>query len=168
MHKLYVCLASFLLLNACGKQQLPQKTSDSAPVQATQKLIEPKSANNLANGDFCFKKTLNQDVTNVKIVISGDNVRGFMNWIPYQKDSARGTLTGTHNQINELDLIYDYIIEGHPQSETKIMKIENEKLWVKNGELIDPKNNGHLIFKDTSQAKYDEYLEKAECKTLIE
>ena len=168
MHKLYIYLASFLLLNACDKQQLPHNTSDSAPIQAIEKLPVPKPAGKLDKGTFCFKKSLNQDVTNVKIIISGDDVSGFMNWIPYQKDSARGTLKGTQNQSGELDLMYDYMIEGNQQSETKIMKIENDQLWVKKGELTDPKNDGHLVYKDASQAKYDESLEKANCKTLTE
>ncbi len=60
------------------------------------------------------------------------------------------------------------MIEGNQQSETIIMKIENEKLWFKKGELIDPNNDGHLVYKDVSQAKYEEGLEKADCKTLVE
>lgn len=168
MHKLYICLAIFLLLNACDKQQSPHNTSDSAPIQAPEKLLEPKPAGKLANGTFCFKKSLNQDVTNVQIIISGDDVSGFMNWIPYQKDSARGTLKGTQNQTGELDLMYDYMIEGNQQSETKIMKIENDQLWVKKGELTDSKNDGHLVYKDVNQAKYNENLEKADCKVLTE
>ncbi len=168
MHKFYVCLASFLLLSACSKQPAAQNTGESAPTQATQKLTAPKPVNKLADGTFCFKKSLNQDVSNVQLIISGDDVSGFMNWIPYQKDSARGTLKGTQNQTGELDLMYDYMIEGNQQSETKIMKIENDQLWVKKGELTDSKNDGHLVYKDVNQAKYNEHLEKADCKALTE
>ena len=168
MHKFYVCLACFLLFTACSKQPAAQNTGESAPTQATQKLTAPKPVNKLADGTFCFKKSLNQDVTNVQLIISGDHVNGFMNWIPYQKDSARGTLKGTQNQTGEFDLMYDYMIEGNKQSETKVMKIENEKLWFKKGELIDPKNDGQLVYKDVSQAKYEDGLEKADCKTLVE
>ena len=178
MHKFYVCLANFVLLSACSRQPAAQNPSEPALTQAAEKLTEtklsepkptePKPVNKLADGIFCFKKSLNQDVTNVQLIISGDHVNGFMNWIPYQKDSARGTFKGTQNQIGELDLIYDYMIEGNLQSEIKIMKIENEKLWFKKGELIDLKNDGHLVYKDVSQAKYEDGLEKADCKTLVE
>lgn len=168
MHKFYVFLACFLLLSACNKQPAVQNTGEFTPSQATENLTESKPVNKLADGTFCFKKSLNQDVTNVRLIISGGHVDGFMNWIPYQKDSARGTLKGTQNQTGEFDLMYDYMIEGKQQSETKIMKIENERLWYKRGELIDPKNAGQLVYKDVSQAKYEDNLEKADCKTLVE
>ena len=44
------------------------------------------------------------------------------------------------------------------------MKIENEKLMIKTGELIDPTNDGHLIFKDSTKLKYTETLLKVACQ----
>ena len=172
MHKSYYFLVSFLLLVACNNQQPPQNSAEK-PAENTAKPETEKPAESVAvpvntNGTFCFKTTLNQDVTNIQLVISDNKVTGFMNWVPYQKDSARGTLTGTKNANGELDLLYDYMIEGSQQTETKVMKIENEKLWIKQGELTDPKSDGHLVFKDLSQAKYGESIDKADCKSLTE
>ena len=96
--------------------------------------------------------------------IVGDVITGNMNWLPYEKDSAKGALKGTKNTAGEFDLTYGYMIEGIQQTETKIMKIENEKLLIKVGELLDLKYDGHLIYKDVSQAKYSEILEKVACK----
>jgi hypothetical protein len=73
-------------------------------------------------------------------------------------------LQGCRNAVGELDLMYDYMIEGSQQTETKIMKIEDGKLLVKVGELQDPKNDGNLVYKDVSQAKYSEVLESISCK----
>ena len=172
MHKSYCLLASFLLLAACNNQQAPQNSTEkileAAAAPTTEKPAESVALPANTNGTFCFKTTLNQDVTNIQLVISDNKVTGFMNWVPYQKDSARGTLTGTKNADGELDLLYDYMIEGNQQTETKVMKIENEKLWVKKGELTDPKNDGHLVYKDLSQAKYGESIDKADCKSLTE
>ena len=49
----------------------------------------------------------------------GNNITGLMNWVPYQKDSARGTLKGTKNAAGEFDLMYQYMIEGNQQTEKK-------------------------------------------------
>ena len=86
-----------------------------------------------------------------------------MIWQPWQKDGAKGLLKGKLNKNNELELIYDYTIEGSQQTETKIMKIEGDKLFIKQGELIDPKNDGHLIFKDATKAEYKTILTKTKC-----
>lgn len=172
MYKSSYLMLSFLVLAACNNQQVPQNSTENSTNQsailATEKAAKPNESLADTNGTFCFKNSLNQDITDIKLVISGANINGIMNWIPYQKDSARGTLTGTKNTNGELDLRYDYLIEGSQQSETKIMKIENEKLWIKKGELIDPKNDGHLIYKDLSQAKYGDAIDKSDCKNWVD
>ena len=110
------------------------------------------------NQELCFSKNLNKDITTVTLTINGDKVMGKMDWVPFEKDSARGTLSGTL-QHGEMNLLYDYMIEGAHQTEEKIMKIENGKLLIKQGELLDPKYNGHLIYKDKTSAVYSETLE---------
>ncbi|MBC7757101.1 MAG: hypothetical protein H7Z20_10795 [Bdellovibrio sp.] len=172
MHQCYWCLAIFLLISACEKQSSPsnkaaQNTVDSA-LNITKTTEETAPVAQLADGIFCFKKELNKDVTNVQLVIAGNEITGFMNSVPYQKDSARGTLKGTKNAASEFDLMYQYMIEGNQQTETKIMKIQNETLWIKKGELLDPKNDGNLVFKDAAQAKYQEGIAPVDCKTLKE
>lgn len=168
----YCCLASLLLISACDQPSSPsnkaaQNTADSA-LNITKTIEETAPVAQLADGIFCFKKELNKDVTNVQLVIAGNEITGFMNWVPYQKDSARGTLKGTKNAAGEFDLMYHYMIEGNQQTETKIMKIQNETLWIKKGELLDPKNDGNLVFKEAAQAKYQEGIAAADCKTLKE
>ncbi len=113
--------------------------------------------------NYCFLATFNKDSTFVNLTISGDNINGVMQWQPYQKDGAIGILTGSKNSIGEMELLYDYMIEGNEQTETKIMKIEDGKLLIKKGELLDPNNNGHLVFKDAGKAIYSEVLEKVNC-----
>ena len=116
-------------------------------------------------GDYCFLKADNKDTLTIKIrILSDDDIRGEMIWSPWQKDGAVGTLTGKMISKNEMKLNYDYTIEGNRQSEEKIMKIANEKLFIKKGELKDPKNDGHLVLKDTSKAIYNEVLNKIICE----
>ena len=158
MRHLYLAIFCLFLLTACNKTDAPE-----ANIHAFSG-VPVAMADNIKDGTYCFSKHFNQDVTDVQLTISGKVVTGKMDWVPYEKDSARGTLQGSKNAAGELDLIYDYMIEGSQQTETKIMKIEDDKLLVKVGELLDPKNDGNLVYKDVSQAKYSEVLEATSCK----
>lgn len=127
--------------------------------------LKVKSLNQELKGDFCFLKTDKRDTTIVKIrILSDDDIRGEMIWSPWERDGAVGTLTGKLNEKKELVLLYDYTIEGNRQSETKTMKIENQKLYIKRGELEDKNNDGNLSYRDESKAKYDEVLDKIQCQ----
>ena len=147
-------------LFACDVNNKTQENKQAAQAATKQ------TVSSTPDGMHCFSKIFNRDVTDVQLTIAGDTVTGIMNRLPYEKDSARGTLKGSKNAAGELDLIYDYMIEGKEQTETKIMKIEGEKLMIKVGELLDSNNDGHLIYKDVSKAKYLENLERVDCKNF--
>ena len=168
MRQLLSAIFSLFLLVACNKADTPKANihePSGAPVITSDNVI-PNSvtSNNIKDGTYCFSRLLNRDVTDVQLTTVGDVITGNMNWLPYEKDSAKGTLKGTKNTAGEFDLMYDYMIEGSQQTETKIMKIEGDKLLIKVGELLDQKDDGSLVYKDVSQAKYSEILEKVACK----
>ena len=158
MRHLILSVFSLFLLVACNKTDAPE-ANIHAPSGAS--II---TSNNIKDGTYCFSKLFNGDITDIQLTIVGDAITGSMNWLPREKDSARGTLKGTKNAAGEFDLVYDYMIEGVQQTETKIMKIEGDKLLIKVGELLDPKEDGSLVYKDVSQAQYSEILEKVACK----
>jgi hypothetical protein len=157
MHQLSFAILSLFMLAACNKTDTPQ-------INIHEPSSVPVITNNIKDGTYCFNKLFNQDITTVKLMIAGNDVSGRMDWVPYEKDSARGTLQGFKNAAGEFDLRYDYMIEGSHQTETKIMKVEDGKLWIKMGELMDPKNDGNLVYKDVSQAQFSEALEPVQCK----
>ncbi len=168
MHKIKSkVLSLFILLTLLGCE----KNTVLEDIDAMEKTENPKleiekqstAQPSIQDGTYCFVKNFNQDVTNVKLVFAGDAISGVMNWVPYQKDSARGTLKGIKNQAGEFDLMYDYMIEGNQQTETKRMKIENGRLFIKIGELLDPNENGNLVYKNVNQAKFSEVLEPVAC-----
>lgn len=146
-----VIIMSFILI----KQSKPSTNVLETNSETT--IIEPV-VTIPQNQELCFVKNFNKDVTTVTLTVSGDKVVGRMDWVPFEKDSARGTLSGTLAN-GEMNLLYDYMIEGARQTEEKIMKIEDGKLLIKHGELLDPKYNGNLIYKDSSTAVYNEILE---------
>jgi hypothetical protein len=133
-------------------------------IQIEQQPVEPIVAQEIKpevipqNQPLCFSRIENKDVTTATITVNGDKVTGTMDWFPYGVDGAHGTLSGTLENA-EMNLLYDYTIEGAHQTEEKIMKIENGNLLIKHGQLEDPKYNGHLIYKDKASAVYKETLE---------
>ena len=154
---------SFVIIIAVACKNKPAEPSRPNDTITTDKPTEAP-APIVAKENYCFLSTLKKDSTFVNLTIEGDMVTGTMHWQPYEKDGATGTLTGKKNTNGEMELLYDYMIEGNQQTETKIMKIENGKLLIKTGELTDPKNDGHLVFKDATKLKYSETLNKVDCK----
>ena len=156
-YTLAICALFFAL--SCGNNNTPKQETTATTQETTPKVTEQFM------GVYCFFKAENRDTTIVSVnFLSDDDIRGEMIWKPWQKDGAVGSLTGKLNANREMELKYSYTIEGSRQTETKIMKIEGDKLSIKQGELIDPKNNGNLIFKDASKAVYKTVLTKVSCK----
>ena len=156
-YTLAVC-ALFFILSCNNNNAAKQETA------TTTQVTPPKTAEQFM-GVYCFLKAENRDTTIVRVnFLSDDDIRGEMIWQPWQKDGATGDLKGKLNANKEMELVYNYTIEGSQQSETKIMKIEGDKLSIKQGELIDPKNNGKLVFKDASKAIYKTVLTKTSCR----
>ena len=163
-----ICLA--LIVFSCKKEaEAPAAAAttetEAAPVtEVAGSASTDMAGEKLAKGDYCFLKAENKDTTSVRFrVLSEDDIRGEMIWSPWQKDGAVGKLTGKLNAENELELVYDYTIEGSRQTETKIMKVAKDKLYIKRGELVDPKNDGNMVFKDAKTATYKDILDKTSC-----
>lgn len=144
-------------------QQSCKNSSTSKSETATEATQDTSAVVNASNKQ-CFLSALNRDTTTVSIEMKGDSIFGEMIWNPFEKDGAVGTLVGVKTTSGEFDLMYHYMIEGSLQSETKMMKIENGQLYIKQGELEDPKFDGNLRYKDVASATYSEVLTKVECK----
>ncbi len=151
-----------LMMSSCNRENkaAPKAVAngETADHQKTQVSIP------VLKGDYCFLKAENKDTTSVHLTISGNKVNGEMTWQPWEKDGAAGTLSGKLISDSEMEVLYNYTIEGSKQTETKIMKIGQDKLYIKAGELTDPENNGNLVYKDPSNAVYNEILNKVSCK----
>lgn len=148
-----------LVLSAC--QSNKTETADSKTMSSVD-TVATATKPVIMEQTLCFEQKLNKDITTVKLIINGDAVSGEMNWTPWEKDGASGTLKGKKIG-DEIIADYDYMIEGSNQSEEKIFKLEGDKLLVKVGELMDGKN-GKLIMKDPAKARFSETLIKVKCQ----
>lgn len=158
MRILFLFIA-FISLFACKNSPTEQESNSS-----TQAITEPEET--MLTNTYCFLLSYGvdanyQDTTTVKLTIIGDEVTGSYDWIPAQKDSARGTLTGTiKNGI--ITAVYDYMIEGSQQKEEVIFKMEVNQLLVKKGELEEV--GDMLKLKNPETAKFSEVIPRIICK----
>ena len=158
---LSVFLCMMLIIFSCTKENKPVPQAAGTAKTADQQKTE--AAIPVLKGDYCFFKAESKDTTSVHLTIHSNKVEGEMTWQPWEKDGATGTLSGKLISNDEMELLYDYTIEGSKQTETKIMKIDHDRLYIKIGELTDPQNDGHLTYKDPSKAVYSEVLNPVSC-----
>ncbi len=150
----------FVALTACQSKKTETEMTDTTSVMSADTVATATKPS--TDETLCFELKEGKDLTTVKLIMKGDEIRGEMNWAPWEKDGAVGTLKGK-KVGNEIVADYDYVIEGSNQSEEKIFKIEGDKLLIKEGELIEGKD-GKLIMKDPAKATFKETLVKVNCK----
>lgn len=158
-----IALTTVLLLTASCNNNKDTKT-EKPTVEEKLAKISATTPQKL-KGNFCFKKIEDKDVTDINFtILNNDNIKGDMIRNPFEKDKSTGTLTGKMISENEIKFIYDYMIEGEKQTEEIVMKLENGKLFIKEGELLDTEKNGNLTYKDVSKAVYSEAFDAIKCK----
>ncbi len=155
MKNLFYTLFCILSLAACQNSGTPDgqaaQTDTTAVVEET-----PVAATS------CYISTLGQDTTWVQLTITADGaVSGTYDWVPFEKDSARGTLSGK-KEGDLLKLTYDYMIEGSQQQEEKVMKMTGDQLADGEGELVEGEG-GMLKLKDPASVAFKP-MTKVDCK----
>jgi uncharacterized protein YcfL len=154
---LYITIIGSLV--AC-KSKSESTAADSTIVLADTVVTASK---NSETNQLCFVEAIGKDSTLVSITINGDAIEGKMNWLPYEKDGAIGTLKG--KKIGDvITADYTYVIEGSEQIEEKVFVLQGEKLLIKEGELED--KNGKLVMKFPEKAKVTSTLNKVDCASI--
>ena len=159
MKRIALGFAFICFLGACQSKKSETQTSDTTTVIATDTIAT--ATQTTKEEKLCFEYKFKKDITTVQLVIKGDEVTGKMDWLPWEKDGARGTLKGKKFG-NEIKVDYDYMIEGSNQSEEKVFVLEGDKLLEKTGELED--KNGKLVMKDPTKATVTQTLNKVVCQ----
>lgn len=152
-------LIIFVALSACQSKKADTEMADTTSVMSADTVATATKPS--TDETLCFELKEGKDITTVKLIMKGDEITGEMNWTPWEKDGAVGTLKGK-KVGDEIVADYDYVIEGSNQSEEKIFKIDGDKLLIKEGELIEGKD-GKLIMKDPTKAVFKETLVKVKC-----
>lgn len=103
-----------------------------------------------------------KEYTRIALTIDGDQVTGTQNWLPKQPDGhgAHGTISGKVTD-GIIRVLYEYTIEGSEQSEEEVLKLDGDKLYIGEGQLLaDPKNDAHLKLEDPSKVVFKKPLSK--------
>jgi hypothetical protein len=82
---------------------------------------------------LCFLRTegkTNQDSTSIELVIENNKVTGRMNWMPYQKDSRKGTIEGTIKG-DTINAVWSFMQEGMKDTLNLKFKLNNNELLQK-------------------------------------
>ncbi|UTA69393.1 hypothetical protein [Emticicia sp. 21SJ11W-3] len=156
MRKSIVYCSVIISMFGCRSENSDNQLADSSIAYPDSVTIARPMADTL-----CFEELVGKDVTTVRLIIDGNSVNGNMEWLPWEKDRARGTLKGQKNG-NEIIADYDYMIEGANQLEEKIFVIDGDKLLIKSGELKE--KNGKLVMKDPTKARIGQTLTKKACQ----
>ena len=109
-----------------------------------------------------FAEENSKEYTRISLTIEGDKVTGTQNWLPKAPDGhgAHGTISGTVAG-DVLRVLYEYTIEGSEQSEEEVLKLDGDKLYIGEGQLLaDPKNDAHLKLQDPSKVVFKKPLSK--------
>lgn len=133
------------LLYACSGENNKKQSSDTD----TMSKKEP-ATDATFNSTLCFEHyagTTNQDTTILHLEISDNNVKGDLKWIPFEKDSRRGSIRGTR----EGDIIkgtWTYMQEGQQDSLPVEFKLLKNKILQK-AYVTDPETGSESLA-DTS------------------
>ena len=104
-----------------------------------------------------------KEYTRIALVIDGDQVTGTQNWLPKQPDGhgAHGTISGVLTGGGIIQVLYSYTIEGSDQSEEEVLKLDGDKLFIGEGQLLqDPKNDTRLNLQEPNKVAFKKALKK--------
>ena len=152
LFRLCACLILAIAFVACQPKAKP----------STEEETSTEGEFTVEDGTTCYLFTEGQDSTYLTLTVEGTKVTGYMAWEPWEKDGARGDLSGTLDG-NKVTADWDYVIEGSEQAEEKIFVIEADAVGEMNGELTEGPG-GKLVLKDPANAKIGTYFGKVECK----
>ncbi len=110
-----------------------------------------------------FDEENSKEYTRISLTIEGDKVTGTQNWLPKAPDGhgAHGTISGTLAEGGIMRVLYEYTIESSDQSEEEVLKLDGDKLYIGEGQLLaDPKNDSHLRLQDPGKVVFKKPLAK--------
>lgn len=106
-----------------------------------------------------FAKESKSEFTHVALRIEGDQVSGTQHWQPKDEHGARGTLAGVLTEGGRIRAVYQYTIEGSEQVEEQVYKLDGDKLFLGEGELVEGKD-GRLNLKAPDKVEFASALAK--------
>jgi hypothetical protein len=149
MRNTFLCLllAGSATLFSCGNQSQTKSTEN----ETGQAISEAK--------DYCFREVMDNDTSRVSLHVEGGKVTGDMDYIPYEKDARRGTITGV--MVNdEIKAVWHYQQEGSDDSMQVAFKLTEGALKQKPSVV----NQSSGREEPDTKADYTIHIPKVDCK----
>lgn len=125
MKKLIV-ICAIVLASCTGNREQKDRTSHMVKEDSLKVELHAIQQNKL----YCFVRTegsSNQDTTTVHLIVNANTVQGEMQWLPKEKDSRRGSLTGTIAD-DEIIAVWSYMQEGMEDTMTVAFRLSSQHL----------------------------------------
>lgn len=149
MKIIFFCSLLFsTLILSCQKSKSDQ-TSSAQDISGT-KTNEQQTT--LAQGKHCYQNIKDQDIANVKFVVSGKQVSGSMRFDNFQKQSYIGAING-HIDGNIISVVYRFRVNGYNNYRNIYMKLDGEKLTFGRGK--EEAKGDSAFIPDKSTIRYD-------------
>ena len=174
MTKLFCFISlSALLLTACDDS--PQRTKVKGVAIIAEKDfpkekesaidIPPPPAPYTGPKKFCFEMELgnnSKDMTRLQCIIDDDDsIRGRLDYTFSDRLPINGTIVGL-KQGKFIELLYTYTDSGQHKVEQLVLTQEEDKLYKKNGALIE--ENGVLVLETPLKATLQLFLMQVDCQ----
>jgi len=147
-----------LLATACTSNNTKTESKDAdSPDSST---LKTTVATDTSRCFLLTEGTKNQDSTTIELAIKNNKVTGQMNWLPYQKDSRKGTLTGTAKG-DTINAVWSFMQEGMKDTIGLKLVLNGNRLMQKplafdaktGRQHTDEKGGYTVIYKETGNIK---------------
>jgi hypothetical protein len=141
----------FLFLNGCSNRATSEESSSAAD---SIRVIE--SSGMVAPGTYCYRQVMSRDTLLLRLKVNGSEVTGELAVLPFQKDKARGAISGTlvNNQIRadwqrfgeDITELYEVVftLSGDTVTWREGERVQRQEKWI----LKDPDQGyQHVLMK---------------------
>ncbi|WP_295795354.1 hypothetical protein [Mucilaginibacter sp.] len=153
-----LCIIS-LLIASCSSNNNKTENKDADKADSTKITAASATATDTSRCFLLTEGTKNQDSTTIELAIKNNKVTGQMNWLPYQKDSRKGTLTGTAKG-DTVNAVWSFMQEGMTDTIGLKLVLNGNRLMQKpltfdaktGRQHTDEKAGYTVVYKETGKA----------------
>jgi len=149
-----------LLIASCTSNSNKTENKDADKADSAKVTARLAVATDTSRCFLLTAGTKNQDTTTIELAIKNNKVTGQMNWLPYQKDSRRGTLTGSAKG-DTINAVWSFMQEGMKDTIGLKLVLNGNQLMQKpltfdaktGREHTDEKAGYTVVYTETGKAK---------------
>lgn len=155
MRLLFPPIALLCLLTSCGQRSAKTESTTSGDSIAHTTATESTQPDTL-----CYRQIVGRDSTTLQLIIDDSTVTGELAVIPFEKDRARGSISGIRTN-NQILADWQRSGEGVTQAYEVVFTLKGDSVTWRDGERVE--KNGKWVLKNPAQG-YEYVLMKTDCR----